>query len=255
VTRICLIGDSQVGAPLSAWRAIKEAFPGIALTAFGAPKTLFDQLELRDGALHPATEVLQTYFTRMSGGLAVVEGNYDGYLLCGMDWSIRLQLPNINKFRAEDLRRDWRAPLSNACYRQMAQGCLRGSLGGRLLGNIRAITGKPVAFAPAPMASEAAPMPIYAKLLESGDGGKIATFFLDAGESVTRAFDALFLPQPPHTLSNPLQTLREYSRGAVRTFQGNLDIEHPETDYQHMNAAYGELMLRDFFRRTGLAAA
>jgi hypothetical protein len=253
--RICLIGDSQIGAPLTAWRAVKDRFPGVSLTAFGAPKTLFDQLERRDGALHAATDVLATYFVRMSGGLAVIEPDYDGYLLCGTDWSVRLMLPSINKFRGEDLRRDWRTPLSNACYRQMMEGCLRGSLGGRLLANIRAITRKPVAFAAAPMTSETAPMPVYAKLRDNGDAGKIAAYFQAAAAHVAAEFDAAFLPQPVHTLSNPLQTLRGYSHGAVRTFRGDLDMEHPDTDYQHMNAEYGELLLRDFFRRTGLAAA
>ncbi len=255
MTRICLIGDSQVGAPLSAWRSIKEQFPGVEITAFGAPKTLIDQLELRDGALHAASEVLSTYLTRMSGGTAVIEPVYDGYLLCGTDWSVRLMLPTINKFRGEDFRRDWRTPLSDGCYAQMMEGCLRNAIGGRLLAKVRAMTGKPVAFAPAPMTSERAPAPIYARLQDSGDAARIAGYFQAGAERLTKEFGAALLPQPAHTLSNPLQTLTAFSRGAVRTFRGDLDMEHPDTDYQHMNAAYGEMLLRDFFRATGLVAA
>ncbi|HEY1707539.1 MAG TPA: hypothetical protein VGG10_04700 [Rhizomicrobium sp.] len=247
MTKICLIGDSHVGALQSGWLAMKHAFPEIELTTFGAPRTVFAGLDVLDGVLVPATEKLSAYFRHTTGGQVTIENSYDRYLVCGISWAIRFLLPSLAKFRAEDHVKSKRVPLSSDCYAHVVLGLMRNSLSMQVLTKLRQITDRPVTMIPAPMPSERIPAPIYASLCASGDAGKIAAQFNAAAALLAGECNAGFLEQPMETLSNPLQSLYLYKRGSVRTFGGNLDIEQGEDDYQHMNAAYGEIVLRAAF--------
>jgi hypothetical protein len=242
--RVCIIGDSHIGALQSGWRALGDEFPDIEVTSFGAPRPLFDELQVSGRRLVPASERLREYFVRTSGGEAEISGAYDRYLVCGLSWAMRLLLPSIGKFRSEDLVVDGRVPLSNDCYDRVMKGLLRDSLTMRTLKNLRTITDRPIAVIPAPMPSDMIPAPVYRRFCDSGDAQPIAACFLSAAAAVAKDVDVELIRQPPETLSNPIQTLQIYKRGSVRTFQGNLDIEHGEDDHQHMNAAYGALVLR-----------
>jgi hypothetical protein len=162
---------------------------------------------------------------------------------------VRLLLPSIGKYRCEDQVADGRIPMSNDRYRQVLEGLLRGFVAAEILMKLRQITDRPIDMIPAPMPSEATPAPIFARLRKSGDAHWIAAHFLSAAASVARDAGAGLLEQPAETLSNPIQTLLAYSRGSIRTFKGNLDIAHGDDDYQHMNAAYGALVLRAAFCR------
>jgi hypothetical protein len=247
MTKVCLIGDSHTGALLSGWRAMKHEFPEIEITSFGAPRILFGELDVSDGQLVPASEKLSESFQRTSGGQIAIANVYDRYLVCGLSWAMRFLLPSIVKIRCEDQVRDGRIPVSNDCYARVMAGLLRDSISAQTLAKLRQITDRPVGMIPAPMPSDTTPMPVYARLRDSGDAQKIARQFTSAAEIVAKEAEAEFLEQPSETLSNPLQTLYHYKRGSVRAFVGNLDMEHDDDDRQHMNQAYGELVLRAAF--------
>ncbi len=77
--RVCIIGDSHIGALQSGWRALGDEFPDIEVTSFGAPRPLFDELQVSGRRLVPASERLREYFVRTSGGEAEISGTYDRY--------------------------------------------------------------------------------------------------------------------------------------------------------------------------------
>ena len=216
---------------------------------FGAPRDLFADLAVSGGRLAPSGDQLREYFVRSSGGETEIADTYDRYLVCGLNWAVRLLLPSIGKYRCEDQLADSRIALSNDRYRGMVRDLLRGFVATATLVKLRQITDRPIDMIPAPMPSEAIPAPIFARLRKSGDAHRVAAHFLSAASSVAKEAGAGFLEQPAQTLSNPIQTLLAYSRGSMKTFKGNLDIEHGGDDYQHMNAAYGELVLRAAFSR------
>jgi len=244
---VCLIGDSHIGALLLGWRTIRDEFPEVQITPFGAPRDLVGELNVSDGRLVCPDTRLRRHFARLSGGADAITGDYDRYLVCGVGWGIRFLLAAIGKFRSEDQVTDDRIPLSEDCYARAMAGLLRDSLSMQTVTKLRQITSRPIGVIPVPMPGEAARSPIYKRLCDSGDAQKIASHFMSAAMIVAKEAGAEFLQQPPETLSNPIQTLLFYKRDAVRLFVGNLDTEHGEKDYQHMNAAYGELVLRAAF--------
>jgi hypothetical protein len=247
--RVCIVGDSHIGALQLGWRALRDEFPGIEVTMFGAPRDLFAELAVSGGRLVPSGDQLREYFVRTSGGKTEIADDYDHYLVCGLNWAVRLLLPSIGKYRCEDQVVDRRIPMSNDSYGRLVRDLLRDFIATEILVKLRQITDRPIDMIPAPMPSEAIPAQIFARVRESGDAGRIAAHFLSAASSVAKDAGAGFLEQPAETLSNPIQTLLGYSRGSIRTFKGNLDIAHGNADYQHMNAAYGALVLRAAFMR------
>jgi hypothetical protein len=247
MTKVCILGDSHTGALLSGWRAMKSEFPEIEITSFGAPRALFGELVVSGSQLVPNSEKLSEYFRRTSGGLEAVSHSYDRYIVCGLSWAMRFLLPTIVNFRSEDQVRNGRIPLSNDCYARVMAGLLRESISVQTLAKLRQITDCPITMIAAPMPSDRSPMQMYTRLSDSGDALKIARQFELSAGVVAKEAGAEFLGQPSETLSNPLQTLYRFKRGSVRAFDGKLDVEHGEDDHQHMNAEYGELVLRAAF--------
>lgn len=174
--RICVIGNSHLGAAKLGWDAIAAQHPGRDLTFFGAPWSMLDGLALRDGALVAGDDRLAHKLRRSSGGLdRIVLAEYDRFILYALQFGPRRVLLTYRNFRPPSF--EWRAPLedlaplrrhrgpvqavSERLFNRIAMAGLGSSLGVRLAVMIRAVTDAPIQLVAAPGFSE--------RVLSTGD--------------------------------------------------------------------------------------
>jgi hypothetical protein len=245
VKQVCLIGDSHTAALRHGWALVRQDFPEIEIAFFAAHRRYMGDLAVEGGRLVPQSEDLRLRLNRGKPEPAIA-ADCDRYLLCGMDYSIYQVMNKLMRFRSEDQAPDNRAPVSSACYRLAMTGCLRGTASMQVARKLRAITARPMTIVPAPRISDATELKLYPKLEETGDADRIADYFAAASDILCREVDAGIVEQPPETLRDPLRTLAVYAKDAPREFD---ELPRPEgwKDYQHMNAAYGALVLRALF--------
>lgn len=243
---ICFIGDSHIAAIRHGWDRLRDEYPEIAITFFSAQRSRFAHLAVCGGTLVPQDEDLREVMRRSCNFEPVITADYDRYVLCGLEFSTMHIVKQLGHFRSEDQASDKRAPVSSGCYLRAIAGCLRESMSMQVARKVRAITSRPLTIFFGPRVNDENEQTIYARLRESGDAARVAGYFLEAAAAVCGEVDADFIQQPPQTLSDPLQTLSVYAKDAPREF--NI-TPRPEgrKDYQHMNGAYGELMLRALF--------
>ena len=99
------------------------------------------------------------------------------------------------------------------------------------------MTSAPIGILPSPLLSEKVPIEELKSIVRSGDAGRIAELFRAAFVELGQEMGFVALFQPQITQANPLQTKAIYSAGGERK-QGGID-------YEHMNGAYGELVLAE----------
>ncbi len=248
--RICFMGDSHTAAIKRAWWAMESDHPGISITFFSAHRSKYVGLEVHGNTLVPGDDKLRETLLRSCNCEPVIAPDYDRYLLCGLDYSMRLTINSLRRFRSEDQTSDNRAPISSGCYLTAMTGCLRDTILVQTARKVRAITQQPMTIIPAPRVSDASGVERFRRLRESGDAALVAGYFDRSSDILCQELDADILQQPAETLSNPVQTLALYSKDAPREFG---DTPRPDgwQDYQHMNADYGALVLRDLFAMPG----
>ncbi|MEM1298881.1 MAG: hypothetical protein AAGH68_06325 [Pseudomonadota bacterium] len=174
--RICVIGNSHLGAAKHGWESIRAQNPGQQLTFFGAPWDMLSDLALEDGDLVALTEKLQHKLRRASGGLdRICTGDYDRFILYGLQFGPRRVLMTYRNFRPQSfewrdgledlnpLRRE-RGPMqavSERLFDRIALAGLRSTLAVRIADMIAEVSNAPVQLVAAPGFSE--------RVLDTGD--------------------------------------------------------------------------------------
>src|SRR5437868_7783182 len=92
VRRICLMGDSQLGALKQGWRIVAPRFPEIELTFFAGQNAEWSSVQIVDGRLAPGSEEMRESFKRSARGLEEIDASYDAYILCGFKLVISFPL-------------------------------------------------------------------------------------------------------------------------------------------------------------------
>lgn len=163
--RICVLGNSHLGAAARGWLRVAEHHPGHELTFFGAPWDLMGQLDVDGDALVPRTERLAKKIRRSSGGLdRIVPADYDRIILYGLQFGPRRIVQLYRNFRPVSF--EWRAQMpempplrrniepvqaiSERLFDRIAMSGLSGSLAIRLAEQIRALGPVPLTLIPAP---------------------------------------------------------------------------------------------------------
>lgn len=242
VTRICLIGDSHLGAVKLGWDVVKSEFDGADLIFFVAPGRMMD-LALSNGSITAATEQLGQKFRRSSRGKFAIEGDYDGYIVQGLGLMAKRVLPLYENCRAESHAPDGRQPLSDECFQQACYGLLRETRAVRTVALLRKITDAPVGLVAAPMSSLSQPEADVALIEKNGDDAEVARAFSVAATRLSMDLKVSLFLQPPDTLASPLRTNPMYSRSALIRAESEID----RSDYTHMNPAYGTIIVRQVF--------
>jgi hypothetical protein len=191
----------------------------------------------------------------LSGSISKIDpACYDKFLIHGLDFSITQVVRVASKYRAEDHAKDNRQPISDECFFLACIGCLRESILIQIVVMLRRITDKPIAVLPTPMRSEEDQRLFWRQVQQSGDDEKIAAIFAAAARHIAADLNFLLFLQPASTLSTCVKTKTMYRQGSVRLRPG-LNIESAKGDYRHMNATYGELVLRDAFAELRLPSS
>lgn len=241
MTGICVIGDSQIAMLRLGWDALRSEFDGVEVTFFGARYEIMEGLAFLDRSLIATTELLRRRFERSSGGKSEIEGNYDGYIVCGLGLNADCVRRLYKSCRAESHKRDGRQPISDECFNLALYGRLRRTRAVAVVQLLQKITSAPIGLVPAPMISRSCPDADIIEIIErKGDDAAVADAFSSAATLLSRDLKIRLFPQPASTLSAPLRTGAIYSRSA--SFPPGKETGF--SDYTHMNAAYGTLVLR-----------
>ena len=84
LVKVCIIGDSHVGALKKAWAVIDRTFPGIRITFFALPALALDSVVAANGTLCSVSEGDRKALEFISGGKSHIDpGEYDVFLVYG----------------------------------------------------------------------------------------------------------------------------------------------------------------------------
>lgn len=239
VTRICLIGDSHLGAVKLGWDAVKSELHGVDLTFFVAPGRMMD-LALSSGSITAATEELQRKFKKSSGGEFAIKCDYDGYIVHGLGLISSRILPLYENCRADSHAREGRQPISDECFQLACYGLFRETRAVRTVALLRKITDAPIGLVVAPMRSLSHPEADVAVIEKNGDDAEVASSFSGAATRLSTDLKVSVFLQPTDTLAGPLRTKPMYSRSQLVRAGNEID----RSDYTHMNPAYGTIIVR-----------
>ena len=242
--RICVLGNSHLGAAKLGWDQIASAYPGVEAVFFGAPWDLMSDLVVDGDALVPGSERLRKKLVRTSGGLdRIVPSEFDRIVLYGLQFGPRRLLQLYRTCRT--IACEWREPLENLApmrrsidpvhlisgrlFDAAAMSGLENARAVQLVHQIGQMAEVPMAIVAAPGFSEV--------VLETGDwdgplgGGDIewlAARYLKLAVETCPKHAELVLP-PSHMTSHGLFTARRYAAG--ENAQGRADHVHTSSEY------------------------
>lgn len=237
MTRLCLIGDSHLAALKSGWAP--DAFPTIEPTFFAAPAKYMGDLAVADGALEASDDDLKRRLRLTSGDLTRIAGDYDRYLVHGLELSLALVLDLCRQVPGMRNSKSWQARVAAPSFMDTVDNVIRGSLAIRTAAKLRQVTAAPITLSPTPVSSARYPN-LRLRLSENGNAQIVADMFSDACRRAALEVKAGFLPQPTDTLdTDGLATKPIYSREPARFL-----IPNAAEDLTHMNGEYGATVLR-----------
>lgn len=259
MTRICFIGNSHLAAVKLGWDATSREHPDLRASFFGAPAAgMSHMLPGNGGYLVSCRDAVTAQLQALWGVDRFRPDDYDVLCLIGMGLSPKIPVRLYGSFRSSLHRNrtgDFRL-LSPECFQAAANGWLAKAVGAQLLARLREVSQRPVVItaqaAPCLLPGQEQPAWLDAALA-CGDDRLLLDTFVEAVGQLPGV--NLLVLQPETTKLNPLVTKPEYAEGSQRLSPEFSD--HDDDNSNHMNAAYGALLLRDVFRllrREGLAA-
>jgi hypothetical protein len=238
--RLCILGNSHISALKRAWDTAPRG-AGVTATFFGSTSQMARFVELHGGALRPTVPTLRAYFLKTAGQVKVRVADYDAFVLVG------LGLGPVNTAKAYETHRlpehcgDTHRPVSRAALDQAAYDMLN-RMAARLLVKLirRASPGMPIVLVPEPYpcAGAGESEPWWA------DPSVRATLLDAFNLALARLADDLrvdLAPQPAETMDNGFTAAR-FGIGAIDAL---MDFEYRDSDYRHMNDAYGVEVWRE----------
>ena len=257
-TRILFLGNSHLAALKDGWRSDPGRWPGIAATFLGAHKDLLLQTRVQDGRLLPITPASRAAFARLGGEDGADLAAQDLVVICGcsialataamiwrdMRWDA---LPSLDA--VADLASMPQRLVSFAAARESLQHSLSLRLGTMLVRHLRGggVT-LPIWLASQPHVSAVIatrPRPDTRALtdaLAQGDAAGLSALFRVAADRAVATAGAVFLPQPPQTITAHILTSLPFVEGATR-LSARPGLLQDVDDIRHANAAYGAAVL------------
>lgn len=227
--KICVIGNSHVGALKRAWDEICDEYLEHNLTFFAMGSTGINGLAVQNGKLIATTSKLRSAIEFTSGGLTeVIPESYDAFLVYGLSAIIRLQ--DINFY------------YSSAVRKQALLDVTSSSLSFTTIKKLRAVTSLPIYVGHNPLKAS--------RVISTMDRSQDYSNHIEQLNSLVYSSEnAQLIPQPANTLVNGVATKEEYTLGS-RTLAvvavGGSEL-HDKGDNFHMNDVFGEVWLRNFF--------
>lgn len=238
---ICVIGNSHIAAIMLGWKQIEAEHPGITFTFFGAPGTLMEELRAEGRRLVPKTAELRDFLARTTSK-PEISGDYECYVVCGLDFKIGVLRPLLARYRGESQTIDARTPLSDECFVQSLCGSLSACPAVKIIDRVKGITAAPVVLVPQALHAESAPFKWLSKAEADGEDSTIANYFWRACRKIGADLGVSVVLQPEYTKASPLRTKSAYSEGSIRL---GSDAVHRKNEPFHMNSAYGVAIIRE----------
>lgn len=219
-----------MGALKRAWDKIYDRHPDMDLCFFGGRSNTLKDLLVVAGKLSAGNRKLKRSLEFTSGGLSEIDpDSYDIFLVYGLGFYVR-DLPDDKRF-------------SSSFLAEFASERVRNSVSYNLISSLRAITKKTIYVGHVPLASRA----------EGSDVGvewSYESAFEIFKSSLSGFGDVTLVKQPGVTIVEGFYTKVDYTQGSRRMAVGaaNDNVQHPETDFGHMNDDFGEIWLTEFFK-------
>lgn len=250
---LCVLGNSHLASMKSGWDLIEQQYGDMALTFFGAPKAMMDDLELDGNALVPGNDKLKSKLKMFSGGFETIDLNaYDAFVINGLQFGPRRLAQLYRTHRS--LSFEWREPLkelspmssredsvtmiSERLFNDALIAGLTDTMAMRIIEMIRDVTEKPIYLVSAPFFSELAmETGDWDVGLGAGDIEQLAQRYRKFARHACPVHVSLVLT-PNRLVRHGFFTAKEY---AVEPRSDGFQ------DLVHTNAEYGAAMLRSVF--------
>lgn len=228
--RLAIIGNSHIASLQMAWKAgLKDQFPTVEITFFGAVRNTLMTLRSKDGCLASHDQEVTESLKTTSGGFGQIDpGNFDCILVFGLCRGATQVLDTLN------------GPFSEAVKTQALVDFWRNCNNFRLISKIRRLTDIPIFAGHDPLISTADARPAGKFPYESFIAKSNALAFAD--------IDAELFPQSAQTIVNENATDARFSRRGLKlAVKGRAEGErHAEDEHNHMNEDFGRLWLEHF---------
>ncbi|MDF1635500.1 hypothetical protein [Mycoplana sp. MJR14] len=258
--KICVVGNSHVGALKFGWENIRSSHRH-ELTFLGVPGTSVRDLTVEHGIVLPTTNTARKFFLKTSGSEGIALDSYDVVLLVGAGLTLTSALSLTNRWRpyglVDETIRDSQSQfnlVSDQLFAELISSRVRKSFANRLLRKVTRQSAVRALYVTTPLPSSELRLarsddPVLS-LIAGTHGPSIASLYRNSLERVMGKDKVIF--PPAHALVDGAMTDARYSRGSLRL---DGEREHPDTDLNHMNAAYGALVLEEVFNRLGSATS
>jgi len=218
--RLCIIGDSHVGAIKRAMGTL-PADAGLATTYFAAHHDFWRGVELRGRTLASDNEQTNRIFAATSGGECVIDmDDYDVFVMVGLRFSMGpfVLLSGHSASDSMSAHGPERRRLSDACFEAAGYGTMTKGLAAGLLKRMRAVTDKPIVVLPVPNPSEGVPAEILPWWLTQfygvstpEDSWAIRAHFESTCDRVSGTFGIDIIPLPKDAAASGVLNRRDYT--------------------------------------------
>lgn len=261
--RLCLAGNSHVGAYKRAWRQIGGEFGDVSIDMFGAPGRRFGDLDVRDGRLIAESPEAEASLVATGGSREIRLADYDALVVVGGSTRLNaivnlaktccppfmnaelVDRKDADRFRAFYQKNDAAVPVTQAFFQHLVRAESADCNAARLLAAMAQQSPIRLGHVATPFPSSALrslkPNHVICQIADLGCGPAFAELAWKALEEVMPAGVVLVRP-PVEVLVDGVLTDRSFSDGSTKLRDEK--EEQGEDDFYHMNDRYGEIMLR-----------
>jgi hypothetical protein len=240
-----ILGDSHVGSLKAALNCYGTPAGFTAVQFYAAPSTSLGDLKIHHGKLVPENDRLANMLLYTSGGTReIVFDDADVIILHGLGLSISVLSRILERCTIALCGRNAKTYISLSCLKQAIADNLLNRISIKILSMVREVTNKPILLSQTPFPDESIRGANDKRwgFMENEDRSKLHDCFVRASSTMAANFDAIFVPQPHSTIVDGLYTAAYYSKGSEGII---VDKKHADSDFGHMNAHYGNLVLHD----------
>lgn len=229
--KICIIGNSHVGALKRAWDTMEGSTPDVEFDFFAMRGAGMNDLIVEGNKLVGGTSILRAAMQFTSGGKdTIVPEDYDGIILYGLRFTPYLSNKNVvisDQVRKTAICDSARISISTDVLRKIRQ-----------ISQVKIYIGHTPLRATVHVKRKRKPVEYLRDIAE-------------ANEIFYRSQNAVIIPQPRVTIVNGRFTDPVYTEGSKRLAIGDSldDMSHSGRDMIHMNDEFGKLWLSDFLTK------
>lgn len=246
-TRLCVIGDSHIGAIMRVWPSLSASFPDVDADFFPLTGGLSKFARIRGDRMVTGRKKIQDIWARTASTQSIDPAAYDAVVLVGFGTAAIAHALVLRKFALFGLakpRRSVTALLSLPAFEALLRDRVRATFAFRTADWIRSGTTTPVFMIPTPRPTTYRfEEPRHRFLKRMIGGGEWAVLDSRFDAALRSAFGDLAVPilaQPEDTVEGTLSKL-EFKAGR-RVGKAYLK-RNDDKDHVHLNEAYAEKLL------------